>query len=71
MKQYTVAIAGVGSRGAGTYAPYQKKYPDRMKIVAAADIKKDRLDLFRKEYQFSGRDAQTGYIGRRDGHFHA
>jgi len=49
-KQFTVAIAGVGSRGAGTYAPYQKKNPDRMKIVAIADIDPIRLKLTGDEY---------------------
>ena len=36
-RQITVAIAGTGSRGGGTYAQYQKKFPERMKIVALAD----------------------------------
>ena len=37
-KQVTVALAGLGSRGKDTYAPAAKLFPDRMKIVAIADI---------------------------------
>ncbi|MCI8554791.1 MAG: Gfo/Idh/MocA family oxidoreductase [Clostridiales bacterium] len=49
-RQFTVAIAGTGSRGGGTYAPYQKKFPDRMKIVALADPDTARVSLLAKEY---------------------
>lgn len=38
MKQYTVAIIGLGGRGLHTYAKYAKLHPERMKIVAVADI---------------------------------
>lgn len=37
-RQMTVAIAGLGSRGRDTYAKAAKIYPDKMKIVAIADI---------------------------------
>ena len=30
-RQITVAIAGTGSRGGGTYAQYQKKFPSGRK----------------------------------------
>ena len=43
MKQITVAIAGCGSRGLDTYAACQKRYPEKMKIVAAADIRPEKL----------------------------
>ena len=33
-----MALAGLGSRGKDTYAPAAKLFPDRMKIVAIADI---------------------------------
>ena len=49
-KQFTVAIAGTGSRGGGTYAPYQHKFPDRMKIVALADPDTTRVNLLAEEY---------------------
>ena len=41
MKQITVAIAGLGSRGKDTYAQVAKLVPDKMKIVAVADINED------------------------------
>ncbi len=45
MKQFTVVIIGVGSRGGETYAMYQKKFPDRMKIVAIAEPREDHREL--------------------------
>ncbi len=50
MKQITVAIAGCGSRGLDTYAECQTRFPDKMKIVAVADIRKERLALAQKLY---------------------
>ncbi|MBQ9414377.1 MAG: Gfo/Idh/MocA family oxidoreductase [Clostridia bacterium] len=50
MKQFTVAIIGVGSRGGDTYATYQKKFPERMKIVAIAEPREDRRKLAQAEY---------------------
>ena len=44
MKQYTVAIAGLGGRGLHTYAKYQDKFPERMKIVAVADIDAQKVE---------------------------
>ena len=49
-RQITVAIAGTGSRGGGTYAQYQKKFPERMKIVALADPDTVRMNLLAKEF---------------------
>lgn len=49
-KCFTVAIAGVGARGADTYASYQRKHPDRMKIVALAEPRSDRLALIAQEF---------------------
>lgn len=43
MKQYKVAIAGLGGRGLHTYAKYQDKFPERMKIVAVADVDAEKL----------------------------
>ena len=34
----TVALAGLGSRGKDTYAKAAKVHPDKMEIVAIADI---------------------------------
>lgn len=46
----TVAIAGLGSRGLDSYAVYQKKHPDEMKITAAADLRPFRLEKAAEEY---------------------
>ncbi len=48
MKQFTVAIVGVGSRGGETYAMYQKKFPERMKIVAIAEPREDHRELAKR-----------------------
>jgi len=45
-----VAIAGLGSRGRDTYAKTARLYPDKMKIVAAADIDPKKLKLMAEEY---------------------
>ena len=50
MKQITVAIAGLGSRGKDTYAQVAKLIPDKMKIVAVADINEEKVKLAAKEY---------------------
>ena len=43
MKPITVAIAGCGSRGLDTYAACQARFPDKMQVVAAADIRPEKL----------------------------
>lgn len=50
MKQYTVAIAGLGGRGLHTYAKYQEKFPERMKIVAVADINPEKVRYAAEKY---------------------
>jgi predicted dehydrogenase len=50
-KTITVAIAGLGSRGKDTYAPTEKLFTDKMKIVAIADIDPAKVDDVAKEYQ--------------------
>ena len=50
MSQITVALAGCGSRGHDTYAQCQHRFPDRMKIVAAADIDPVKLERMRTEF---------------------
>lgn len=44
MKPITVAIAGCGSRGLDTYAACQARFPQKMKVVAAADIRPEKLE---------------------------
>lgn len=46
----TVAISGLGSRGKDTYAKCQHLFPDRMKIVAIADIVPEKVEEVRQEY---------------------
>ncbi len=46
-----VALAGLGSRGKDTYAPTAKLFPDKMEIVAIADIDPAKVADVAKEYQ--------------------
>lgn len=50
-KPVTVAIAGLGSRGKDTYAQYQHLAPEDMKIVAIADIIREKVDIAKEEFQ--------------------
>ena len=49
-KQYTVAIIGVGSRGADIYGRLLMQLPDKFKIVALCDPKAHRLETFGNEF---------------------
>ena len=49
-KPITVAIAGCGSRGKDTYAPLAERFPDKMKIVAAADTDPAKVEDVKKRY---------------------
>ncbi len=49
----TVAICGCGNRGLFAYASLSKIVPDRMKIVAGADIRPERLVMLREMYGVS------------------
>lgn len=46
----TVAICGCGNRGLEAYAPFAKKYPDKVRIVAGADNRPERLALLQERY---------------------
>lgn len=46
----TVVIIGAGNRGLRTYAPYAKRFPERMKIVAAAEPDAARRARIAQEY---------------------
>lgn len=50
MKQYSVAIIGVGSRGAFTYGKLMNDQGGKFKIVSLCDIKQSALDLYSKEF---------------------
>lgn len=49
-KKLKVAIVGLGSRGKNTYAPMEKAFPDKMEIVAVADIIPEKVEAMAKEY---------------------
>ena len=50
-KLMKVAIAGLGSRGKDFYAKSANLHPDKMKIVAIADIDPEKVELVAEEYQ--------------------
>lgn len=50
MRQFTVAIVGLGSRGYDTYSAYADKFPQRMKIVAVADIDPVKVEKASRKY---------------------
>ena len=50
MSLKTVAIVGLGARGHHTYAKYQHLFPERMKIVAIADIDAEKVQLCKEEF---------------------
>ena len=50
-KIYTVAIIGVGARGADAYGWQIHDDKDKFKIVALCDLKKDRLERFGKKFE--------------------
>lgn len=49
-KPITFAICGCGCRGLEAYASYQKLHPEKMKIVAGADIRPERLEMLQQWY---------------------
>lgn len=46
----SVAIIGLGSRGLQTYAPCQNEFPDKLKIVAVADIVPEKVEIAKRRY---------------------
>ncbi len=56
----TVALVGLGHRGNG-YARYAAKHPDKMKIVAAAEPNRLRLDSARERYDLAPDACFDGY----------
>ena len=53
MKKITVAIAGLGSRGLETYARCLENHPDRVELVAVADIRPDRVAVAAERYRIA------------------
>lgn len=62
-KCITVALAGLGSRGKEVYAQAAKSYPDKMKIVAIADIDPEKVTLTAAEYNIP---AEACYASAED-----
>ncbi len=50
MKKCTVAIAGLGSRGLHQYAPCAHLFPDKMEIVAVADLIESRVQEAKERF---------------------
>lgn len=50
MRQITVAIAGLGSRGLDAYARFQERAPEQMRIVAVADPRTERVEYAKERY---------------------
>lgn len=50
-KIFTVAILGVGARGANTYGWQIHDAADRFKIVALCDIRPERLEIFGEKFE--------------------
>lgn len=51
MNKITVALAGLGSRGKDAYAVTAKCFPEKMEIVAVADIDKAKVEEVAREYE--------------------
>jgi len=49
----TIAVCGCGNRGLYAYTQYQLECPDRLKVVAGADIRPERLELLKNLYNVS------------------
>lgn len=56
----TVAIAGLGSRGRDTYAQAAKRFPEKMKIVAVADIDPEKVRLAAEEFDIPKENCFSG-----------
>ena len=55
-KRIKVALAGLGSRGKDTYAPTAKLFPEKMEIVAIADIDPEKVKAVCSRISDSGGD---------------
>ena len=64
----TFAIAGFGDRGS-TYASMQKLFPDRMKVVAVADINPEKVQKAKELYDIKDELCGQTYIPLKDRHY--
>ena len=49
-KQFTVAILGLGSRGADSYGHILDSQKDKFRITALCDLKPEKVERFRGEF---------------------
>ena len=56
-KKISIALAGLGSRGKDAYAQAAKEFPEKMEIVAIADIDPAKVKEVRKSSIFHRKDA--------------
>lgn len=59
-KVYTIAIIGVGARGADAYGWQFFEQKDRFKIVALCELRKDRLERYAKKWNIPAENVFTG-----------
>lgn len=50
MKKISIAVIGAGCRGMNAYAPYLLENPDQGKIVAIAEVNKEKRKIFKEKY---------------------
>ncbi|MEK3883291.1 Gfo/Idh/MocA family oxidoreductase [Paenibacillus sp. PL2-23] len=53
MRKVSVAIIGLGARGAGAYAPYVKQFPNEVELAAVAEPNPARRELFGEQYNLA------------------
>ncbi len=58
-KIYTVAILGLGGRGADAYGQLIHKANDRFQILSLCDVKPDRIEMFSKEFNVAKENCFT------------
>ncbi len=51
--QCSAAILGLGDRGFHTYAQYAQRFPDRLRIAAAADVRPDRVQMAAEQFRLT------------------
>ena len=62
-KIFTVAIIGVGARGANSYGRNMMKCPDKFRIVSLCDVNEKRLSLYGQEF---GVDESERFVHETD-----
>ncbi len=61
MKQCAVAIAGLGARGLDVYAQCAKRFPEKMKITAVADVREHRVALAAQQFDLQAEQCFCGF----------